>query len=450
MRFDKETETLEYKRTTGELKAAMVAISAMLNKHGVGTVYFGIRPDGEVIGHEITQDTLRDVSRTISESIRPKISPAIAEEKVDGKSVIKVTVEGREQPYSANGKYYIRTADENREVEPNMLRQIFLDSEKKEKWEREITGVPASSVDEKAIRRFCENAQKVHRVSIDDNCSCESVLERFGLVKDGFLNNAGNVLFGNGHPVTLKAAIFATDEKITVLNIRLFEDNIMNLLDDAELYVEQHIIWGTEFEGMYRIETPEIPTEAIREAIANSLVHAVYTGSTFHEICIFPSKVTIYSPGKYASKRSPEEYINSSVESNLRNPLIAKMLFLNNSVETFGSGFRRIDSLCRDASVRYSYEMSEDGFKIIFYRKSIYDNAVAGTARKAYRRSPSLGGTEELIYRILLEDSSCSREELAAKISKTVRTVQRALNSLKDKGLIRRVGSDRNGYWDVL
>ena len=38
MRFDKETETLEYKRTTGELKAAMVAISAMLNKHGVGTV----------------------------------------------------------------------------------------------------------------------------------------------------------------------------------------------------------------------------------------------------------------------------------------------------------------------------------------------------------------------------------------------------------------------------
>lgn len=144
MTFEKESETLEYKESTGELKAAMIAVSAMLNKHGVGTVDFGIRPDGEVVGQGISQDTLRDVSRAISESIRPKISPSIAEEEIDGKSVIKVTVEGDDQPYSSNGKYYIRTADENREVEPNMLRQLFLDAEKKEKWERQKTDVPAS------------------------------------------------------------------------------------------------------------------------------------------------------------------------------------------------------------------------------------------------------------------------------------------------------------------
>ena len=40
--------------------------------------------------------------------------------------------------------------------------------------------------------------------------------------------------------------------------------------------------------------------------------------------------------------------------------------------------------------------------------------------------------------------------EIAEKISKTVRTVQRALDSLRDKGYIQRVGSKQEPYWEVL
>ena len=41
-----EDEFTEFKKTTGELNEAMVSISAILNKHGKGTVYFGIKNDG--------------------------------------------------------------------------------------------------------------------------------------------------------------------------------------------------------------------------------------------------------------------------------------------------------------------------------------------------------------------------------------------------------------------
>ena len=41
MNLGKETETLEFKKTTGEMKEAMVSISSILNKHGIGTLYFG-------------------------------------------------------------------------------------------------------------------------------------------------------------------------------------------------------------------------------------------------------------------------------------------------------------------------------------------------------------------------------------------------------------------------
>ncbi len=62
----------------------------------------------------------------------------------------------------------------------------------------------------------------------------------------------------------------------------------------------------------------------------------------------------------------------------------------------------------------------------------------------------TLNGTEKAVYAILKQKPDFSREEIAEKISKTVRTVQRALNSLVEKGYIRRVGSKQNPVWEVL
>ena len=49
----KESETLELKKSTSELKEAVISISAILNKHGKGTVYFGIGDDSKVFGQQI-------------------------------------------------------------------------------------------------------------------------------------------------------------------------------------------------------------------------------------------------------------------------------------------------------------------------------------------------------------------------------------------------------------
>ena len=39
----KESEKLELKKSTSELKDAIISIVAMINKHGRGEVYFGVR-----------------------------------------------------------------------------------------------------------------------------------------------------------------------------------------------------------------------------------------------------------------------------------------------------------------------------------------------------------------------------------------------------------------------
>jgi len=74
MRF-KENEILELKKSTSELKEALIAISAILNKHQRGELYFGIKNDGTVVGQMISDKTLRDIAKAIGDHIEPEIFP---------------------------------------------------------------------------------------------------------------------------------------------------------------------------------------------------------------------------------------------------------------------------------------------------------------------------------------------------------------------------------------
>ena len=446
----KETETLEFKKTTGEMKAAMISIASILNKHGVGTLYFGVKPNGDVAGQEVSESSLRDVSRAVYETIKPQIYPAITEEVFEGHSTIKVEFSGESTPYSASGRYYLRTADEDREVTPEELKVFFGANKYREKWEKGLSELTEKQVDRSAIKSFWQNAVAAGRLP-EGRYTCPIILKRFGLIRNGKLTNAGEALFGNNHPIALKVGIFATDEKLTILDMKLFEDNIFNLLKHAEEYILSHIRWRVEIESMERNEIPEVPVAVIREILANSFAHAIYGGRTTHEICIHPGKITIYSPGEYASKYKPEDYIKKDLESEIRNPAISKILFLNKSIEKFGSGFKRIDSLCKDAGIEYSYENGQNGFKFIIKRKPIISDItnVTSDVTTNVTSTEELNLTEKTILAILKTKPDASREELAEKASKTVRTVQRTLNSLRDKGYIEREGAKQNTVWRI-
>ena len=407
MNLGKETETLEFKKTTGEMKEAMVSISSILNEHGIGTLYFGVKPSGDVIGQDVSESSLRDVSRAVYENIRPQIYPAIEEVVLDQKHLIKVEFSGENAPYSAAGRYYLRTADEDREVTPDELKAFFVANKYREAWERGKSNASVKQIDKSAIKLFWQRAVSVGRLP-DGRYTCPIVLKRFGLVCDDHLTNAGEILFGNTRPVTLKAGIFATDEKLTFLDMKLFEDNIYNLLNIAEEYILKNIRWRSEITGT---EREEIPVAVIREVLSNSFAHAIYNARTNHEICIYPGMITIYSPGEYASKYKPEEYIKDNIESEIRNAMIAKILYLNKSIEQFGSGFKRIDSLCNDAVIKYSYENRENGFKFIIYRPELQSDIPSVTL------DVTLNGTEMAVLAILKQKPDSSRDEKIGRAS---------------------------------
>lgn len=244
-------------------------------------------------------------------------------------------------------------------------------------------------------------------------------------------------------------AVFATDHKTTFLDIVREEGNIFQLIDHSINYIVRNIRWSVTIanDGIHREETPEVPIDAIREAVINSFAHARYDMDVQHEIDIFSNRISIINPGAFANEFSPEDFAVRDLHSFLRNESISKTLYLCKDVETFGSGLRKIYTLCGNAGVAVSYNNTETDFTLEFSRQdrniAPKDGVINGVI------NDTINALDADVLSWLRDDPHLTVSELAEKSRKSQRTITRALTSLKTKHLIERIGSNKTGYWKV-
>ena len=295
-----------------------------------------------------------------------------------------------------------------------------------------------------SLKRYYEEAVACGRLemkSFDE----ESLLTTLGLLSGGRLKNAGYALFGEGAGISLKCACYAGEEKLTFTDLKLFKGNIYDLTDEAMTYLKTRIDWKMDMSGERRVETPEIPVRALSEMVVNAFAHCDYNSHAEIEIDIHPGKITIFNPGTFPDGLTPYDFINKNVSSIKRNPLILETLFRCKDVEKSGTGFRRMNELCKESDVVWGYESTPYGFYFTFYRK--------GGQRKDFVRTPKKTGLESLteqIYLLIKEDPEILKSSLAKETGKSKRTIQRHLNILMSGGYLKRVGNNQYGYWKIL
>ncbi len=453
MNLGKESEQIEFKQSTSELEEALIDIVAILNKHSSGTLYFGVKNNGDVCGMQIGESTARDVSRRIYEKIKPQIYPTITEEVDNEKHYIKVEFDGFSKPYSCDGRYYTRVMDESRELSPSELANFILNVNYK-KWEQMCSDNLIEDVDESQLKSFLKKAIESQRMPNIDYDKV-GLLSKLGLIYDdgNHLNNAGKMLFSSKKPISMKMAVFATDEKRTFLDINPVEGNIFELIEQAEMYVKKNIKWKVEIKDFERIEIPEIPIEALREIIINSLAHANYISTSKHEIDIHPNKIAIYNPGSFPDGLIPEDFVRSNISSKIRNELICNALYKCKAVETWSTGLRKVFTLCADNNIKIAYEKEYDGFWFFFIRgSSDVTTNVTRNVTTNVTLNKSASDLTELEKSVLLElekNPKATRDILSSITGRNTRQIQRVLNNLKEKHLITRVGSTKNGYWQI-
>ena len=61
-----------------------------------------------------------------------------------------------------------------------------------------------------------------------------------------------------------------------------------------------------------------------------------------------------------------------------------------------------------------------------------------------------LASNLEVTFRAICEDSHASNQELATKTNQSERTIRNHTAKLKELNYIKRVGSDKTGYWEIV
>lgn len=367
-----ETEKLELKKSTAELRTAVVSIVSILNKHGDGELYFGIKNDGSVVGQDISERTIREISQAIAENIEPKIYPEINRVRFQEKECVHVKFEGGEKPYYAYGRPFIRVGDEDRKLSAGELEKLVLDKHlERLKWDTRVCAKAAlEDIDERKIRKFLKKAGL--RFS-----TMENVLTKLGLMENGRLLNAAVILFGKKPEdffpnARLRGAVFAGTGTALVVDMKDFFGDLFLLIEEAVQYVLKNIYVGMELDGLYRVDVPEIVVEAAREAIVNAFCHRDYSQYDSVNIAIFSDRVEIRSPGGLIEGLTIERIKREPV-SKRRNELLADMFHRVHFVEKWGRGIELI----------LEHEPSADF-------KEVADIFVTTFQRKIYRPDPGV------------------------------------------------------------
>lgn len=186
-------------------------------------------------------------------------------------------------------------------------------------------------------------------------------------------------------------------------------------------------------------------SKTTRLIIINAATHCDYSiKGTDIQIKMFDDRIVVESPGNLPGivRLNNMRQVHFS-----RNPKIAAFLHEYDYVQEFGEGVDRIFKEMEKAGLP-APEYKDVAFMLhatIRNGINVVDNVADNHAAII-----KLSATGQEILEHLQNSPTLSAKELAALLHKTPKTNQRNMTALKEKGLLRREGSDRKGKWILL
>ncbi len=123
---------------------------------------------------------------------------------------------------------------------------------------------------------------------------------------------------------------------------KIITGTIQELIDETEAFLAQHVPVAGRIEGWKRIDLPDYPLEALREAVVNAVIHRDYSrrGESIR-VFYYTDRIEVHSPGLLLPGVTVEQMRRGEVTSKLRNPILAGLLRdIPGYMERVGSGIR--------------------------------------------------------------------------------------------------------------
>ncbi len=259
------------------------------------------------------------------------------------------------------------------------------------------------------------------------------------LTDDGKYNYNAYLLADN-NGLSMKVAKYSGIDKVDLVENAEFgycsivkaTDNILNKLD-----IEN--ITRTKITSKQRIERRLVDSVALREAVINAIVHNDYSNEIPPVVEIFSNRIVITSSGTLPQSLTKEEFFNGI--SAPRNKELMRIFKDLKMVEHLGSGLQRILKMY-DRSI---FEILTNFIRVTFQ----FDEELNSRNNCTDSCTDSCTDKEKMIMELIKNDNKISTTKISEETGYSVRTVKNYIAKLKEKGYLKRIGSEKSGHWEI-
>lgn len=416
-----ETENREFKvQFTDEIYKEVIAFA---NTDG-GVIYVGLDDDGNVVGLSDVDEEFTRITNGIRDAIMPDVTMFVRF-TVQENRVVRITVgEGTNKPYYLKGKglkpsgVYVRQGASSVPASPEQIRRMIKDSdgdvfEEMRALNQDLTFDAAKE----AFQRYgVAFGQEKYRA--------------LGIAQaDGLYTNLG-LLLSDQCRHTIKIAVFGDEEKTSFRDHKEFGGSVFAQLGDAFDYLQLCNRTTATFHGLERVEAPDYPQEALREALLNTIVHRDYGFSGSIIINVSDKEMEFISIGGLVSGLSTED-IRSGI-SQPRNPKLAEVFHRLRLIESYGTGIRKIYHLYAACARQPRIEVTTNTFKMVLPNM----NAQADAARAEETEGVSLSPQMQTAMDYIRRNGQATEAELETLLNVKRTRLYELTRQLRNMGLI--------------
>ena len=415
----RETRILEFKETI--TNTFLKTVSAFSNYDG-GEILFGVDDDGNIKGLSDVKQACLDIENKINDSISPQ--PNYTLEIQNNEQTIKLSVKsGLQKPYLYKSKAYKRNDTATIEVDTLEFSRLVLEGK----------NIRFEELPCKDQELSFEILQSNLKEKIQIETFNKDTLKTLNLYDDanGF-NNAAGLLADKNHFPGIDIVKFG--ENISIIQKRItFENTSVLGIYEKALSVFRDYYQYEVIQGADRKMVEKIPEAAFREAIANALIHRVWDVDSQIRGSMFDDRTEVVSPGGLPSGITEDEYLSGKL-SVLRNRNLANVFYRLGFVEIFGTGITRIKQIYSEASVKPSFEVSENAIQIVL---------------PIYEENANLTEDEKVVYKLLSKNMLKSMSEIAPYISFGKSKTTKLLKDMEQKGVITIEGKGKGTKYRI-
>lgn len=467
-----ETSTVQFKQeftTQRQIAEDMVAFA----NSGGGRLLFGVKDKtGEIVGmdYSFIQTLSRELGNAANEHVRPTIYIRTEVVEVEGKMILAATVqEGRNKPYKdLSGNIWVKQgADKRRITENSEILSLFQESGQYYPDEAGIPGSSQKDLDTLVLDRFFENVYG--KAMTDFDVSRERLLKNLHITDaEGRLTTSGALFFGQ-HPQQFKPsyvikAVWYYGNDIggkEYRDSRDIEGTIPEMYEQAMMWLKATLRRTQNGQSFNSIGKLEIPETVLEELLQNALLHIDLLKPAAIRLLVFDNRVEIINPGCIMGGHTIEEVMLGN--SYLRNPLLANFGAKTMPYRGLGSGIPRI--LREDCRMEISDSKAGNQFTATVWRPDVVENVKnvvennpdvvekyienLVVAEKSTLKSTQKS-TQKAIVEIIEINPQVTISQVAEQLKLNMRGIAKHFKNLQAQGIIRRVGPDKGGHWEVV